>query len=230
MLLEDALPGYLEALLRLLYPSLCGVCENLLELEERGICSLCWVNFQKFRLSPSEERIRVSLKHADEAWALFHYEGIIKDLLHKIKFDKRRDLLKIFAADILQFLTQRSHFATYDRVVPIPLDFRRRLQREFNQSSLIVREIHKVLRIKRGRYLIKKFSTPAQSLLGRKERRLNVDRVFHVMNPRQVKDKSILLVDDIFTTGATLEEAGKTLKEAGASRVGYFVLARTQGR
>ena len=80
------------------------------------------------------------------------------------------------------------------------------------------------------RILAKKFSTPPQSLLGKEARRSNLQGVFHVRRPHKIRNRSILLMDDIFTTGATLEEAAKTLKNAGASRVGYLTLARALSR
>lgn len=134
-------------------------------------------------------------------------------------------------------MRRRPQLGTYDLVAGIPLDSGRRLEREFNQSGLLAERVHRAL--KRGskihprlarKLLFKKRSTAPQSLLGRAERELNLEGVFRVSRPLRVLAKSVLLIDDIFTTGATLEEAAKTLKQAGARRVGYFVIARTAAR
>ncbi len=223
----NVLPRYGEAFVRLFYPSSCATCGSLLELEERGLCLPCLGNFEKLRLSPSEEKIRISLAHGDEGWALFRYEDSVKEVLHKIKFEGRRDLIRLFANEMALFLKRRPALAAYDTLVPIPLDPTRRLEREFNQSGLIAQMIQKLtgIGLEPG-LLTKKRFTPPQSLLGREARLLNLSDIFRACHKKRVNGRSILLVDDIFTTGATLEEAGKTVKRAGARRIGYLSLAR----
>lgn len=226
---RNRLPRYREAFLRLFYPSFCATCQKLLELEEEGLCLPCRENLQKLKFFPSEERIRISLTYGDEGWGLFRYDDSVKEVLHKIKFGRRRDLLRIFAEETISFLERRPQLAAYDCIVPVPLDPRRRAQRQFNPSGLLAQTLHRLLGkklrlVKKG--LLKKRSSAPQSLLGREGRRFNLNRVFRVPHPRRIRGLSVLLVDDIFTTGATFEEAAKTLKEAGAARVGIFALAR----
>jgi len=225
---ETILPRYGEAFLRLFFPSSCAGCSQILELEERGLCFTCRGNLKGLRLRPSEERIRVLLAHTDEGWALFRYEGLVKDLFHKIKFERRRDLLRVFHDEIASFLCRRTQSHAYDLIAPIPLDWRRRLDREFNQSGLLAEKVHEILGLplRRG-LLFKRRSSPPQSLLGREARRWNLVRAFCVSPFARIQGRSILLIDDIFTTGATVDEAAKTLKAAGATRVGHLALART---
>lgn len=230
MLLQEALPRYVEAFLRLFYPSRCASCEALLDLDEKGLCSVCTDGFRKLRLPPSEERIRVALPPVDEAWALFPYEGVVKELLHRVKFGGRRDLLSLFLPEIKELFHRRPGLSCYEAIVPIPQDTRRRLEREFNQSDLLAREVGGILGKVRETSLLKKRATPPQRLLGREERRLNIERAFSIPRPDRATGRSFLLIDDIFTTGATLEEAARLLKESGAERVGAFVLARTPHR
>ena len=238
MISQKALPRYGEAFLRLFYPSLCASCDQLLELKDQGLCFACHKNLEKFKLSSSKERIRTSLPYGDSTWTLFHYEGIVKEIFHQIKFGKRRDLLQIFTPFIESFFTERANpLFSYDLILAVPLDLRRRLKREFNQSDIIASRIRQILgkRLTSPQFFLEKIiltkqrSTPPQSLLGRKERLLNLGQVFRVLHPLFVRGKSILLVDDIFTTGATLEEAAKVLRESGASGIDYFVLARSLG-
>jgi len=229
--LQGILPLYTEAFLRLLFPSLCAVCSHLLELEERGLCNPCAAGLEKFRLLPSEERIRLSLSDADEGWALFRYEAVVKDLLHKIKFGRRRDLLHLFDEPLLHFFKRRFQLGQADCIIPVPLDPRRRLEREFNQSGLLAKKIHRITGlpvVPKG--LAKRRSTPAQSLLGREARELNLKGAFRAADEGRIRGRSILLVDDVFTTGATVEEAARTLKRSGASRITYVALTRALGR
>ena len=226
--LVSAFPHYTEAFLRLFFPSVCVFCNQLLELDERGLCNPCNRNLKKSRLLPSEERIRIPLEAADEGWALFRYEGPAKDLLHQIKFRRRRDLIHLLEEDLADFLKRRPQLASYDSLIPIPLDRRRQMEREFNQSGLVAEKIHQILGIRLWQGgLVKRHRTAAQSLLGREARRINLDRVFRVPHPERFRNRSVLLVDDIFTTGATIKEAAKTLRASGVARVGYLALART---
>lgn len=223
------LPHYAEAFLRLFFPSVCVSCSQLLGLNERGLCGPCKRNVQKCKLAASEERIRVSSSSAAEGWTLFRYEDSVKDLFHHIKFQKRRDLIRLFDEDLSDFLDRRrTELSSYDLLIPIPLDHRRRVEREYNQSALLAEKIAQILKVKfePGR-LVKKRSTSSQSLLGREARRMNLSGVFKVSRPDGLPGRTVLLVDDIFTTGATLEEAKRTLKAAGVSRVGCLTLART---
>lgn len=229
---QNILPRYGEALLRLFYPSLCALCDRLLDLEERGICPSCQGEVRTARFLPSEERIRRPLLWCDEGWAVFRYEGAVKELLHRIKFERRRDLVPVFREAWTSFFETRRALKDYDLLVPVPLDPRRRLEREFNQSALFAAAIAPLLH--RGtagprfekKLLFKRRSTLPQSLLGREARLLNLEAVFSVRHPERLQGRSVLLADDIFTTGATFEEAAKTLKEAGAGRVGIWALAR----
>ncbi len=225
------LPLYGEAFLRLLFPSLCAACDNLLELKERGLCSPCKAGLDHCRFQAHEEKIRTSLPHTDEGWSLFRYEERVKDLFHQIKFKRRRDLLHLFNEPLHHFLAGHSELERLDGVIPVPLDAGRRLEREFNQSGLLADKISKITGVTvRRNVLLKRRSTPAQSLLGREGREINLKGAFRVSNPHRIRGRWVLLVDDIFTTGATVEEAARTLREAGAARVSYLALARALGR
>lgn len=220
---------YTEAFLRLFYPGLCVACVRLLELDEKGLCQNCGKVLQKLRLDPSEEKIRVRLPDADEGWSLFRYDGLVKDIFHYIKFKKRRDLLRIFDWEIQRFLKRHDHFSSYDAILPVPMDHGRRLAREFNQSGLLAQTVHHFLKTPRFQtsLLARKRGALPQSLLGREARRINVDHVFSVRRLKHVEGKSFLVIDDIFTTGATIAEISRILKAAGVARVGYLTLART---
>ncbi len=164
----------------------------------------------------------------DEGWTLYPYETPVRDILTGIKFAGKRWLVRIFGQDIQTLagiLTSENH---YDAVIPIPIDHKRFIEREFNQSELIARRISKNTGIPlRTHWLLKKHHTPSQGLLSKKERRINLQHVFEMSRLARLEGKSLLLVDDIFTTGATAEEAARTLKAAGAKRVDLFALART---
>jgi len=115
-----------------------------------------------------------------------------------------------------------------DLILPVPLYSTKQRQRQFNQAKLIARPLARVFSKElQNKLLIKIKSGPAQVDLSRTERFKNVQGAFRVKNDKLLKNKNILLVDDVFTTGATVNECARTLSEAGANRIDVFVLARS---
>lgn len=161
------------------------------------------------------------------ALALFSYSGTGKELIRKLKFSRRPDLarpLGILAADML--ITSGIHA---DIIVPIPLNFLRRLSRSYNQAELLASVIAKTAGIHMAKLLRRKHSLRKQSVLGRHARHSGMENVFRVTAPRKIKDRHILIVDDILTTGATLSAAAAQLLKHGAASVSVLVIARTPG-
>ncbi len=227
MRLHQRLSPYLEAFLRLIYPASCGVCQSVLEIEERGICSPCHAQLSESRFDFQESCLETHLEFIGDLWALFPYQSPLQEILAGIKFSKKRWLLNIFRNDLETFgklLVSENH---YDMMVPIPLDPKRLLERQFNQAELLAACLARALEIPVRKVLRKKYSTPTQSRLNQKEREVNLYQVFKVSNVRNLKGKKILLVDDILTTGATVREAARALKAHGAKRVDVFALACT---
>ncbi|MBU1997000.1 MAG: hypothetical protein KKF78_07575 [Candidatus Omnitrophica bacterium] len=117
----------------------------------------------------------------------------------------------------------------FDLIMPIPLHPARKRERGYNQSFLLASKISKSFNINLNiNLLIKVKNTKNQSLLSKKERWTNITDAFKIKNPNAVKNKSILLIDDLLTTGATSSEAAKVLKISGAKTVGVFTLAGAQ--
>ena len=132
---------------------------------------------------------------------------------------------------LLQLAT--AHFAAhfperrFDAIVPIPLHQRRLTQREFNQATLLARGIarHIAVPVREAVLRRTRWTRPKVELSG-DERQANVRQAFTVTDPAAIQDKVLLLVDDVFTTGATLSEAARTLKAAGVRQIDVFALAR----
>lgn len=115
----------------------------------------------------------------------------------------------------------------YDLIIPIPLYRDRLRERGFNQALLLAREVGKALATEVDPFvLVKKKPTPPQVILKGEERRKNLRKAFEVKYPEKVRDKKILLIDDVYTTGTTIETASRALLEAGAEEVGAVVVAR----
>ncbi|MBI4652828.1 ComF family protein [Candidatus Kuenenbacteria bacterium] len=157
-------------------------------------------------------------------------EKIFKQAIHIFKYNHIRDLAKPLGKIIIDFLYQsKLNFLFNDSyfLVPISLHRKRLFERGFNQSELLVQEIAKEFKLsilnnvlKRTRY------TKSQTKLKEKERRKNIKNAFVCIQPEIVKNKNIILFDDIFTTGSTLREAARVLKKAGAKEIIGLVLAK----
>jgi len=222
------LSPYAEAFLRLIYPAYCGACAALLELHESGVCRSCRSRLARLRQNPEEAALRGRFDHLDEGWALYRYESPVKEMLSAIKFLRKRWLLRVFHEEIRSLALAITAETSYDAVVPIPLDRKKLLEREFNQAELVAALVSRMTRIPlRGRLLRKPRGTAAQSLLSRAGRLANLYGAYEAGLRKKIQGRNILLVDDIVTTGATAEEAARTLKAAGAGRVDFFALART---
>jgi ComF family protein len=112
-------------------------------------------------------------------------------------------------------------------IIPVPLHPKRKRQRGFNQAQLIVKELSRLKRIEIvEECLVKNRNTPPQTLLDEEEREKNVSGAFGIKKEENIKEKVVLLVDDVYTTGATIRECSSVLKEAGVKEVRAITLAQ----
>lgn len=219
----------LEALLRLFYPASCGLCVCSLELDERLLCGACKSRLDEMKF-PYEDRLAErTAGPLDQTWALFPYENAVKEVLTQIKFSRKRWLLGLFREAIGETAQSLAAEIHYDAVVPIPMDRLKGLQREFNPPHILAQWISKAAGIPcHAGWLLKPHATIPQSRLNREERLANLRGVFKAKRTPHLKGKKILLVDDILTTGATAEEAARTLREGGTLKPDLLTLARTK--
>ena len=145
-----------------------------------------------------------------------------------MKFQKKLWLLKVFSEPLEQF-SHSTQLKNYDVLVPVPLDTRRERERGFNQALMIAQILAGKNRkgIPIRQILRKRKRTLPQSQLKRQERLSNLNGAFLVKKRGSVRGKQLLLIDDIFTTGSTINECAKILKEDGAERVDFLTIARS---
>ncbi len=249
--------SYWQSLIRLVYPASCPVCRIPLLLNERYLCSHCTLKIKPIPdpkcikcarplppYGPTRTLCPVCISKRPayhRGFALVTYEPQVKTIFHEIKFQKKPWLLKVFSKLLSDFVHSSLTLTHYDLVVPIPLDWRKARERGFNQAEIIARMLknyspHPTLSLwERGRgegitissIIQKTKKTVPQSQLRRHERLNNLNRAFSIKRPGEIKGKHILLVDDIFTTGSTVNECARLLKEHGAERVDFFTIARS---
>ncbi len=154
------------------------------------------------------------------------YRGALRELVHLFKYRGMRPLSRPLGAWLAE-VTRVEGLAECEAVVPLPLDPERRRARGYNQSELLAREVARRLGLPLVPQACRRVRpTAPQAGLTRAQRRANVQGAF-AADPRLVRNRTVLLVDDVMTTGATLNACARTLRQAGAARVLAVTVART---
>lgn len=231
-----------EFLLDLLFPRfcfgcqregtyLCQDCKATLEILEYSYC-LCSKN--PCLLSWPGKCQRCSHKKISGLYSALSYQEnpLVKVLIHNFKYPPYiKELSKTLTSLIINHLVLLEKncpgISEESVLIPIPLDKRRLKERGFNQSEEIAKNLSETLKIPLiSNNLTKIKKTLPQVELSKKEREKNIKNAFALKNPAEIKRKKILLVDDVYTTGSTMEEASQLLRKAGAKEVWGIVIAR----
>ncbi len=207
---------------------LCGGCRSALRpISRREVCATCALPLAASEL-PTGWRCgpcRRDPPAFDRLLALWRYETPLDTVIQGLKF-RRLDYLGTHLARSLA-AELRHELTGLDLVTPVPLHWRRRLARGYNQAACIGRPLAGLLALPFAQTLARRRATPPQTLLHRGDRLDNLRRAFRVRQPSRVQGLRVLLVDDVATTGATLDAAATALKKAGAAAVTALVAART---
>ncbi len=180
-------------------------------LDEYDLCTVC----------------RESLVNFDTVYSFGSYEGPLRELIHLFKYGK----VETLAAPLSRLLSRTLPLdQRFDLVIAMPMHWRKRWERGFNQAELLAGPIAKRYGIKLSTNLRRKRHTKAQAGLTEAQRLANTKGSFLIRRPEALNEKRVLLVDDVFTTGATLRAAAAALKKAGAAHVSALTLARVDRR
>ncbi len=203
---------------------LCGICWQALERIDEPVCRLCGLPMTVPGLCGACRRRRPAF---DYARAAARYGEVVREALHAFKFGGRRAL----AAPLGDLLAGPGSVAlpadAPDLLVPVPLHPRRQRERGFNQSSLLARRVGRAWGLPvRSDILLRTAATSPQTDLSAEARRANVRHAFTLRRPELVAGRHVILVDDILTTGATVGECARVLREEGAATVGVLTVAR----
>jgi len=201
----------------------CGFCGKL---DKNSLCNKCKIRIEKNAIYKIED-YRETTSFFDEHLYLFQYDGEVRETILNYKFNEKSYLYRTF----LEFIKNSEKICTqikkYDIIMPIPISKKRMKQRGYNQSTLIAKNLAKMLNIEyKENVLVKIKDNKPQSELGQHERSANVKGVYKIKALRNIYIKKILLIDDIFTTGSTANECARVLKENNANSVGIFTIAK----
>ncbi len=210
---------------------LCWECRSRLPLMSGPLCECCGDYatgvIEGSYLCPT---CRAHPPGYDWARSAAHYQGVVQPIVRSLKYRQQLDCLEELALWMLTLWTDSSRppvEAEPELVLGVPMSYLRLRARTYNQADGIAKEIARALHITyRTRVLVRTRPTASQTTMNARQRRENVKEAFAVVRPRCVRGKSVLLVDDVMTTGATLSECARVLKGAGATHVYCLSAAR----
>lgn len=161
----------------------------------------------------------------DKAISALEYTGIVKDAIYKFKYRNKGYMYKMFGYILVQAL-KKEDIKNIDLIVGVPLHKKKKIKRGFNQAYLLGKHIGKKLDVKvDNKSLVRNKNTSTQNKLNKTSRLQNVKNAFKVKNIEVFKDKKVLLIDDIFTTGSTVNECSKVLMKTGVKEVVVLTIA-----
>ncbi len=213
----------LDAVLRLIYPPKCVLCQRLLLRGEQDLCSDC-----RAQLDGAKFGYRLRGEFLDGGLACYLYEGRVRESIHRYKFGSRRLYAAFYAARMAALAQQDEALAACDAVIPVPTNRANRRRRGFDHALTLARKTAALLDKPCLPVLGKTRETEAMFGLKPAERRANIlGAIRFEGDAEQIREKRVLLIDDIFTTGATAGECARVLRMAGAAHVHALTFAKS---
>ncbi len=233
-----------DSLLTLAYPQACQVCEGSVESSADGVvCHACWTKtnifsgaetlcakcgtFHQAKAADFQTFCHRCDEHFyDSAIAVGIYENALAASILNLK---REPFVAKRSQKLFLSRFQNSHFQDATLIIPVPLSKKRVLERGFNQAVVLSKILAKQSNIKLDEQsLVRKIHTPMHRIgMDGKARAMSVENAFEVKRPKLIENETILLIDDVFTSGATVSNCAKVLKESGAEKIYVFTLAKT---
>ena len=229
-------PSFLTKVLDFVSPRLCVICGRRLLPSQPLLCSHCTLHLPvtDYYLSPLDNpmaRLFWGLFPIERASALFFYEpnASTRELIYDLKYRGFPMIGEEMGALIARHYQPAGFFEGVDVIIPVPLTRRRRWQRGYNQSEMLARGIREVTGLPILTDVLKRTSFKgSQTKKNQWERRENVDGVFRLVRPDDIRGKHILLIDDIITTGATIVACADELCKAGDVKISVLSLGLTK--
>lgn len=213
----DIIAGPYRSLLDIFFPKLCIACRQN-KVGTNAICIECLVSLpyidESLTPHPADQRLQYRFDY-HQAFSLFYMnkDGKMHRILHQIKYRYRKDAAleigEIFAVYVSRYFEHR-----IDAVLAVPIHRKKQIRRGYNQSHILAQSVSDKLNIPFLKdALVKKMHTPSQTRKTRTERIQNIDGSIALNEQLDLKDKKVLLIDDVLTTGSTLEVCGKVLRD-----------------
>jgi len=205
----------------------CTDCEALIERIKSPRCESCSQPYDCAMGEFTCPNCRGEAFYFECAVAVVRSRSVIRDLIHRIKYGKEIWLARVLAKIAAEgFDDPRLVDEEFDAIVPVPLHSKRLREREYNQAEVIAENLSRIVGIPVLGALARCRYTTTQTALDRRNRRQNLRNAFSVVKNANVTNKNLLLVDDVLTTGSTLDACAAVLLERGASSVRALTVAR----
>ncbi len=241
--ISSPLSAVYDACLSVIYPQICRLCEKSVEARADGVvCRACWQRTRIFNgteilcekcsaFSPSSGKpFKTFCRRCDDdAFDLARAVGLYeKALLATILNLKKFPFVPLTLQNLFYESFLQSPFLDANRIIPVPLSKRRFKERGFNQAALLAKVLARATNLPLDEQsLIRKIHTPQHRAgMDKKSRLESVENAFEVTRPKLVEDENILLIDDVFTSGATASNCAKAMKKKGARAVYVLTVAR----
>ena len=224
-----------KSILNLFFPKTCVGCDSLLMLNENVICSICrhhipLTNHHLLKENEAYNKFygRIPVEHAS-AFLYFHKKGIVQRLIHNLKYKGHEEIGSLlgewYAAELIDIL-KNSHF---NEIIPVPLHPKKQRERGYNQVSTFGKSLCKQFHLNyNDKILYRKVYSKTQSkknLLGRTE---GIESLFDVHYTKNDHNKHFILIDDVITTGATMEACSRALLKIPGAKISIICMAMAQ--
>lgn len=206
----------------------CISCRVKVRFIEGSLCTICGLPFFN---SAAESHICGACLEKKPLYAMARavvsFETVIMEVIHKFKYNRDLALGDALGSLFAEFSFPDLNFSDYKMLIPVPLHKKKLQERGFNQALLLAKRMGKKYSLPVNFSLLKRHKfTLTQTGLNQREREENIKGAFSVIGKKEAVGENIILIDDVFTTGATVNECTRTLLEAGACRVSVLTLAR----
>jgi ComF family protein len=232
---NSAAATILDDFISLFFPKYCVGCEESLVKGEELICTRCILEMPRsnYHLEPENAfynklKGRLPIKYV---MSLFKFvkAGRVQHVLHALKYKNKPELGRLLGKIYGDELAKTGYSGQFEMIIPVPLHPQKKKRRGYNQSEEFALGIGESLQIECTEAFLKRLKmTETQTKRTRLKRWENVKEVFEVLSPDKINGRKIMLVDDVVTTGATLEAAGRVLVDAGCSELSIVCIAATQ--
>lgn len=212
--------------MNLIYPQVCGVCGKI---NEKSLCNKCKIRLIEEFSFKIEDYTRDTTKYFVKHYYFFRYKNLIRNQILELKFHDKPYISKTITYFLKNVQKSFEKLKNYDIIIIVPISRERKKERGYNQSELISKEISLMLNIPiMKNILYKNKNTVPQSTLNKEQREQNAKGVYNVKNCYKIQNKKILLIDDIYTTGSTVNECAKVLVQNGINRnqIGVLTIAK----
>lgn len=212
----------IEEILDIIYPQTCSICGKL---NQKSLCNKCKNKLKKEFKYQTDNYFKNSEKNFSQHYYFFKYEDIIRNQILSYKFKEKPYIYKTITSFFRKKEKNFENLKKYDIILVVPISKCRKKERGYNQSELIAKEISKIILAKIEKDILYKIkNTKPQSTLNKEQRKENAKGAYAVKNISKIENKKILIIDDIYTTGNTVNECAKMLIEKGIKKSNISIL------